>query len=79
LQIGRRCTLYLDEVQGRTHIYYSNNFSLSRKNGTLFGSYRIYCPVDHWKGAVKMRENGDPNADLDDLIFDEDAGGPSER
>jgi len=26
-----------------------------------------------------MRESNDPKADLDDLIFDEDAGGPSER
>ena len=32
-----------------------------------------------WKGAERMRECGDPNVDLDDLIFDEDAGGPSER
>jgi hypothetical protein len=31
------------------------------------------------KGAMNMRENDDPNVDLDDLIFDEDAGGPSER
>ena len=26
-----------------------------------------------------MRECSDPNVDLEDLIFDEDAGGPSER
>jgi len=26
-----------------------------------------------------MRESNDPKADLEDLIFDEDAGGPSER
>ncbi len=26
-----------------------------------------------------MRETNDPYADLDDLIFDEDDGGPSER
>lgn len=75
----RRRTLYPGEVQGRTPIYYPNNSELSRKNGTLFGCYRIYCPVDHWKGAVNVRENDDPNVDLDDLIFDEDAGGPSER
>ena len=31
------------------------------------------------EGGVKMRECNDPNADLEDLIFDEDAGGPSER
>lgn len=32
-----------------------------------------------WKGVIVMRESDDPRADLDDLIFDEDAGGPSER
>jgi len=26
-----------------------------------------------------MRESSNPMTDLDDLIFDEDAGGPSER
>jgi len=26
-----------------------------------------------------MYESDDPNADLEDLIFDEDDGGPSER
>ena len=26
-----------------------------------------------------VRETDDPNADLEDLIFDEDMGGPSER
>jgi len=31
------------------------------------------------KEVVFMRESNDPKADLDDLIFDEDAGGPSER
>ena len=32
-----------------------------------------------WKGDSGMRECNDPTVDLDDLIFDEDAGGPSER
>ena len=31
------------------------------------------------KGGNMMRETNDPYADLDDLIFDEDDGGPSER
>ena len=31
------------------------------------------------KGGRIMRETDDPNADLEDLIFDEDMGGPSER
>ena len=31
------------------------------------------------KEGGKMRECNDPNVDLEDLLFDEDAGGPSER
>lgn len=31
------------------------------------------------KGEIDMRESNDPRMDLDDLIFDEDAGGPSDR
>jgi len=31
------------------------------------------------KGANSMRESNDPRADLDDLIFDENDGGPSQR
>ena len=31
------------------------------------------------KGETDMRECSDPRMDLDDLIFDADAGGPSER
>ena len=31
------------------------------------------------KGGESVIESNDPYADLDDLIFDEDDGGPSER
>ena len=31
------------------------------------------------EGGETVRETNDPYADLDDLIFDEDDGGPSER
>ena len=31
------------------------------------------------KGDHTMRETNDPNADLDDLLFDPDDGGPSQR
>jgi len=31
------------------------------------------------KGGDTVKETNDPYADLDDLIFDEDDGGPSER
>jgi len=50
-----------------------------KKNGTFFSGGRIYCPVELLKGADKMYESQDPNADLEDLIFEEGSGGPSER
>ncbi len=39
----------------------------------------LYTIPPTLKGGEKMRECNDPNVDLDDLIFDEDDGGPSER
>ena len=38
----------------------------------------IYCVLAQ-EGGGKMRECSDPNVDLEDLLFDDDAGGPSER
>ena len=38
----------------------------------------IYCVLVQ-KGGGEMRECNDPSVDLEDLLFDEDAGGPSER
>ena len=40
---------------------------------------RIYWQENLWKGGQNMQENEKSNVDLDDLIFDEDDGGPSER
>ena len=54
-------------------------FSSVKKIGTFFSVYSIYCPVDSLKGERKMYENGELGTDLDDLIFEKDAGGPSER
>ena len=39
----------------------------------------IYCQECVQKGGFMMRQTDDPYADLEDLLFDEDAGGPSER
>ena len=52
---------------------------LSRKYGTFFTLNRIYCPVVTLKGDIDMCDWMDPIMDLDDWLFDEDAGGPSER
>ena len=60
-------------------IFYSNNSLLSRKCGTFFSDPGIYCCSSLWKGAENMTEHTDPNMDLDDLIFNKEDGGPSER
>ncbi len=39
----------------------------------------VYTIPPKQKGGENMRESNDPSVDLDDLIFDEDDGGPSER
>jgi len=63
-----------------TNVFYSFFFILSRKSGTFFRRNGIYCPVDHFeKGENPMSVPYGTLGDLDDMIFDEDAGGPSER
>ncbi len=39
----------------------------------------IYWQENQLKGGLNMPENEKEKADIDDLIFDEDDGGPSER
>ena len=39
----------------------------------------ILLRMQKQKGGGSMRETDDPFADLEDLIFDEDGGYPSER
>lgn len=45
----------------------------------FFSSFGIYCPEWIKKGGRTMHYSDDPNADLEDLIYDEDSGHPSER
>ena len=65
--------------QFRVYIFYSKYCDLSRKSGTFFGISSIYCYIVILKGEITMRETNDPNADLDDLLFEPDDGGPSQR
>ena len=45
---------------------------------TYIGHSSIYC--QEWSGGGdEMRESDDLTADLEDLIYDEDSGHPSER
>ena len=52
---------------------------LSRNYGTFFAPSGIYCPGYFLRGGMYMDKRGNTSEDLDDLIFDEDDGGPSER
>ena len=52
---------------------------LFSKTGNSLG-YAAYTAKNAiWKGGNIMYPNGDPYADLDDLLFEEEDGGPSER
>ena len=66
-------------TQFNVHIFYSKNKLLSRKSGTFFIDINIYCYVVFFRGGISMRESTSPNDDLEDLLFDPDAGGPSQR
>ena len=66
-------------AQFQVYIFYPKYCHLSRKSGTFFLTDSIYCYVAYRKGENAMRETNDPNADLEDLLFEPDAGGPSER
>ena len=76
----RRRTLYPAELLGRVSVYSTQLFSFCQENLTHFPQTFAYnAQVVFLKGAGSMRESNDPKADLEDLIFDEDAGGPSQR
>lgn len=46
---------------------------------TAFEADRTYTVFSVQRGGERMKESTDPYADLEDLLFDEDEGGPSER
>ena len=76
----RRRTLYPAELLGRVPVYSTQLFSFCQENLTHFTHVFAYnAQVVFLKGEGSMRESNDPKADLEDLIFDEDAGGPSQR
>ena len=76
----RRRTLYPAELLGHVLVYSIQLFSSCQENLTHFSyAFAYNAQVVFLKGAGIMRESNDPKADLEDLIFDEDAGGPSQR
>ena len=62
-----------------TGIFYSDYLWLSRKIVTFFAGNGIYCPIVFLKGAFEMLSLHVEPGDLDDMIFDEYDGGPSDR
>ena len=49
------------------------------QDSTAFEPVNAYTVSLVLKGGMCMRETNDPNADLEDLIYEEGEGGPSER
>ena len=49
------------------------------QNSTAFEATKAYTVSLVQKGGGPMLESNDPHIDLDDLIFEEGDGGPSER
>ena len=76
----RRRTLYTTELLEHILEYCSGKY-----NGCQPQVSAVFCPLLPYtvflrrKEEEKMRECSDPNVDLEDLLFDDDAGGPSER
>jgi len=58
---------------------YRKKLCLSTKNRWFFAAAGIYCQELISMGGKNMQECDDLTVDLDDLLFDKDAGGPSER
>ena len=63
---------------GRSRLSFRKKF-LRLQNLTHTAATAAYTVRSDWKGGFEMRETNNPNEDLDDLIFDEEDGLPSER
>ena len=64
---------------GVTMLLYPKIFWMSILSEDFFPVWHIYWKECLWKGGLDMWNEGAENQDLDDLIFEEDDGGPSER
>ena len=79
----RRRSLYPAELLVHMLIYFTQIFLVCQENTALFllpGAYTVrqrFARIR--KGGGAMNNCGGPRVDLDDLIFEKDAGGPSER
>ena len=79
--------LYPAELLARTPALYKKTAQVSTGKRSARKLRILFCLPQHILlrmqkqkgGRLSMRESNDPGADLEDLIFDEDAGYPSER
>ena len=77
----RRRTLYPGELRGHNlrRVLYRKKVALSMKMRHIFPG-RVHIVLGKPRGGGnKMERNHEQEVDLDDLIFDEDDGYPSER
>ena len=61
------------------NIVSENKTDVNCRDSTVFEFFLCYTGCLVRKGGTTVREGSDPYVDLDDLIFDEEDGGPSER
>ena len=64
---------------GIAQILYPNYRKLSINSGRFFYILCIYWWKSHLKGESNLNESQENCMDIDDLIFSEEDGGPSER
>ena len=60
-------------------VYCTQRISSCQGKAAHFLPLMEYTAMESLERGNSMRESNDPRADLDDLIFDKDDGGPSER
>ena len=75
----RRRSLYTTELLGHMPIFYPYFSVVSRKSADFLPLHAYTVWQRFGKERKEMYESGKIGADLDDLIFEKDAGGPSER
>ena len=78
-RLGGGCSIQLSYWRIYWNIVSENKTDVNCRDSTEFETLRCYTEALVWKGGTAVKEGSDPYVDLDDLIFDEEDGGPSER
>ena len=77
-RLGGGCSIQLS-YWGITNKLYRKKLRTSTENLHILRNALHILSGRPQKGGSNVRESDDPNTDLEDLIFDEEAGGPSQR